>query len=82
MTDLKVRRTTVIERSDTEATVEILISDAEDPSESTETISLTVKIEYRNNPQLQEIQVIALERARIAIGQEIHARPSGQNISP
>ena len=82
MTDLKVRRTTVIERSDTEATVEILISDAEDPSESTETISLTVKIEYRNNPQLQELQVIALERARIAIAREIQARPSGGHISP
>ncbi len=82
MTDLKVRRTTIIERSDTEATVEILISDAEDPSESTETISLTVKIEYRNNPQLQELQVIALERARNAIGQEIQARPSAQYISP
>ena len=82
MTDLKVRRTTVIERSDTEATVEILISDAEDPSESTETISLTVKIEYRNNPQLPELQVIALERARIVIGQEIQARPSAQYISP
>ncbi len=82
MTDLKVRHTTVIEQSDTEATVEILISDAEDPSESTEKISLTVEIKYRNNPQLQEIQVIALERARTAIGQEIQARPSAQYISP
>ena len=82
MTDLKVRRTTITERSETEATVEIWISDAEDPSEATETISLTVKIEYRNNPQFQEIQVIALERARNAIGQEIHDRPSGQYISP
>lgn len=82
MTDLKVRRTTITERSETEATVEIWISDAEDPSEATETISLTVKIEYRNNPQLQELQVIALDRARIAIGQEIQARPSAQYISP
>ena len=82
MTDLKVRRTTITERSETEAMVEIWISNAEDPSEATETISLTVKIEYRNNPQLQEIQVIALERARIVIGQEIQARPSAQYISP
>ena len=82
MTDLKVRRTTVIERSDTEATVKILISDAEDPSESTETISLTVKIEHRKHPPLQELQVIALDRARTAIHQEIQDRPSAQYISP
>ena len=48
MTDLKVRRTTVIERSDTEATVEILISDAEDEKEADEVLESVHMSRFKN----------------------------------
>ena len=78
MADLQIRRTTVTERSETEAKVEIWIADDEDPTAATETISLAVEVEYREHPQLRELQVIALERAQTAIGRQLRERPRGQ----
>ncbi len=46
MTDLKVRRTTITERSETEATVEIWISDDEDSTKATEEISISVRVKH------------------------------------
>ena len=77
MADLQIRRTTVTERSETEAKVEIWISDDEDENEATEAICLSMAVEYREHPQLRELQVIALERAQTAIGRQIQKRQRG-----
>ena len=74
MTDLKVRRTTVTERSETEATVEIWIADDEDPTTATEEISISVKLKYGSNPSLAEVQAKALLRAQGVIAEQIQAK--------
>jgi hypothetical protein len=74
MTDLQIRRTSIIERSETEATVEIWISDAEDPTVVTYQISISVKLEYTSNPSLAEVQAKALLRAQAVIAEQIEVK--------
>ncbi len=74
MTDLKVRRTTVTEQSETGATVEVWISDHEDPAAAKEEISILVRVEHEKIPPLAEVQAKALERAQTVIKREIQAK--------
>ena len=74
MTDLKVRCTTITERSETEATVEIWISDDEDSTKATEEISISVRVKYEKNPLLAEVQGAALECAQTVLKREIQVK--------
>ena len=74
MADLQIRRTTVTERSDTTATVEIWISDDENENEATEKISISVRVKYESNPPLAEVQGLALERAQAVIKRQIQGK--------
>ena len=55
---MNIQSTEIIERSETEATVEIVIADAAD-----EFLHFRLRLEYEGNPLLAEIQAIALKSA-------------------
>ncbi len=79
MADLPIRCTTVTELSETEAIVEIQLSDAEDPDKATEEISISVRVKYRSNPLLAEVQAKALLRARDVIAEQTQAKTELSN---
>ena len=79
MTDLQIRRTSINERSETEATVEIWFSDDDDPAAAKEEISISVRVEYGSNPLLAEVQAKALERVQAVIGAQTQAKTELSN---
>jgi hypothetical protein len=71
MSDLFVKETIITERSGG-AKVDILLSDATSAvPEANETIRFSVEVIYEGYPRLIEVQKLALQRVRDAIGAQI-----------
>lgn len=68
---MQIQRTTVIDRTKEESTVELLFADSTDPETASEYVLIRVKAPHSEMPFLEELQLKAFHRMRELLTDEI-----------
>ena len=73
MVEMQIQRTTITQIEAEQSQVEMVLADQADIADATEYIILKVTVSHPAEPLLAHVQLVALQRARDALGAQTQA---------